>query len=303
MRFDTAPARVSIIILNWNGLDDTIECLESLKKIDYPNYSISVADNGSEHGDADLLKKKYGNFIRVIEYKTNLGFAEGNNRAITILLGEGQSDFILLLNNDTVVRGDFLSKLVDVALRNETIGIIGSKNYFYTPERKTNRIWCNGAKIAWWQGSIKHFQKERHVPADMPYFDSEFVVGSAMLIRTSVFKTVGLLDPSYFCYGEDGDFCLRAKKHGYQSVYAPASVIWHKINQSLTSFSPNYTYLVTRNKFWLIKRNFIWFKYGVFVIVFLAVKQPLWVARFLWRGNFLQIFYFYRGIIDGLMKN
>jgi len=111
--------KVSIIILNWNGLKDTIECLESLKKITYPNYEVIVVDNDSKGNDADILEERYKNYIRVIRNKENLGFAGGNNVAIRQVLKEEKSDYILLLNNDTIVEPNFLEELIKIALQDE----------------------------------------------------------------------------------------------------------------------------------------------------------------------------------------
>lgn len=295
--------KISIIILNWNGISDTIECLESLKKITYPNYEVIIVDNGSQGNDVQILKERYKDYIRLIRNKDNLGFAEGNNIAIRQVLQEKKSQYILLLNNDTVVDRYFLTELIKVSESNENIGIAGSKNYYYNPKLEKSKIWYNGAKIKWWLGGIKHCQKVRKSEGTKNYFLTEYVVGSSMLIKTSVIKKIGTLDKSYFCYGEDGDFCLRAKKSGYLNVYVPLSIIWHKVNRSSKFFSPGYVYLVTRNKFWLIKRNYQNWQYIIFIIVFLLYKQPIWLIRFLLKRQFRQIKYFYLGIKDGLLRN
>src|SRR3989344_2445038 len=91
--------KVSIIILNWNGWKDTIECIDSIKKISYPNYEIIVVDNASRGDDVNILKNKFWDFIRLIKNKENYGFAKGNNIAIKQVLKENKSDYVLLLNN------------------------------------------------------------------------------------------------------------------------------------------------------------------------------------------------------------
>ena len=95
--------KISIVILNWNGLKYTIECLESLKKSTYPNYEVIVVDNGSKGNDADILEEKYKGYIKLIRNKENLGFPGGSNIAIKQIIAQGESDYVLLLNNDTKI--------------------------------------------------------------------------------------------------------------------------------------------------------------------------------------------------------
>jgi hypothetical protein len=136
MRSSTSHPKVSIIVLNWNGLEDTIECLESLRKITYPNYGVIVVDNGSEGNDVEVLKEKFGDYIHIIENDRNYGTAEGYNIGMRHAFESLASEYILLLNNDTVVDADFLIELVTVAERNGHIGMVGPVIYdYYDPTR------------------------------------------------------------------------------------------------------------------------------------------------------------------------
>ena len=107
--------KVSVIILNWNGLDDTIECLESLRRITYPSYEAVVVDNASSGDDAQVLRQKYAQYAHIIENDKNYGFAEGNNVAIRYALKHSNPNYFLLLNSDTVVAPAFLGIMVDDA--------------------------------------------------------------------------------------------------------------------------------------------------------------------------------------------
>lgn len=293
-----SSSKVSIIILNWNGLKDTIECLESLKKITYPNYEVIVVDNGSEGNDADVLEEKYKDYIKVIRNKENLGFTEGNNVAIRQILNEKKSEYILLLNNDVVVDKEFLIEVVKVAESDSKIGICGSQNYYYDFNGRKDIIWYAGAKIKWWMGgSVNHsFQKK-----EVNFIETEYVVGSSMLVKTNLLRKIGLLDKSYFSYAEDADLYLRAKKAGYNNIYVPTSKIWHKISKASGINSPFQIFYRTRNSFWLIKNNFKRWQYIIFVITFLFYKQPIWLIRFLSKGQFKQIRAFYKGLKEGLI--
>ena len=133
--------KVSIIILNWNGLEDTIECLESLKKITHPNYEVIVVDNGSEGNDAQMLQERFGDYIHIIRNDKNYGFAGGANIGMRYVLNNSAADYVLLLNNDTVVDPEFLTELVKVAEADPAIGITGGKIYYYDNPGQLQFVW------------------------------------------------------------------------------------------------------------------------------------------------------------------
>ena len=132
--------KVSIIILNWNSLDDTVHCLESLEKITYPNYDIIVVDNGSKGNDAEILREKFKGYIHIIENDKNYGFPEGCNIGMRYALKNSAPDYILLLNNDTTVAPDFLAEMVKIAESDPLIGIAGPKIYFYHEPYKIQSV-------------------------------------------------------------------------------------------------------------------------------------------------------------------
>ncbi|GAG89310.1 unnamed protein product, partial [marine sediment metagenome] len=107
--------KVSIITLNWDGLEYTIECLASLKKITYPNYEVIVVDNGSKGNDAQVLEEKFGDYIHIIKNDMNYGSRGGVNIGMRYFLNNSNSDYLLLLDNDTVVDPEFLTEMVKVA--------------------------------------------------------------------------------------------------------------------------------------------------------------------------------------------
>jgi len=148
--------KVSIIILNWNGLKDTTECLESLKKVTYPNYEVIAMDNGSQGSDVQVLQEKFGDYIHLIQNDKNYGFPEGCNIGMRYALIRG-ADCILLLSNDTVVDSEFLTEMVKVAEADSSIGITRSKIYYYY---ELNRIQAVGRKINWWLGDIETYGEE-----------------------------------------------------------------------------------------------------------------------------------------------
>ena len=148
--------RVGIIILNWNGIADTVECLESVKKITYPKYDVVLVDNGSTGDDAEVLKEKYGDYIHLLCNSENLGFAGGVDVGLRYAMGTIHPAYFLLLNNDTVVAPDFLDELVKVAESDETIGIVGPRIYYYDYRGENNILWFAGGKILVWHPWIYH---------------------------------------------------------------------------------------------------------------------------------------------------
>lgn len=223
---------VSIIILNWNGWIDTIDCLESLNQIDYPNYNVIVVDNNSKDESIDMIEdfaKGQKNLI-FIKNDKNYGFAEGNNIGIRFALNDLRSDYILLLNNDTLVKTNFLNELIEVGEFNKDIMILGPKVY---PCRNNDVLKDSaivGSEIVFWIGALT-----KGIKSSNDIKDVELVSGACMLIKNTLFKKVGLLDSTYFFGWEDADFCTNTRKLGYKIVGVPKAKIFHKIGASYGS--------------------------------------------------------------------
>jgi len=215
--------KVSIIILNWNGLEDTIECLESLKKVTYPNYEIIVVDNGSEGDDVKVLRERYRDCIHIIQNEKNYGFARGNNVGIRYALDKGV-DYVLLLNNDTVVAPDFLDEMVRVAQSDERIGIVCPKMYRYSQPEKV--CFDGGARIHLLWGTVTEGLRPDDERAVV---DTEFAIGTAMLIRRKTLEQIGLLPEEYFFGMEDWDYSLNALRNKFRLVVARRATVWHKV--------------------------------------------------------------------------
>jgi len=217
--------RVSIILVNWNNFDDSAECLESLRQCTYPNREVVVVDNGSEGDDARLLGERFGDSIRLIENERNFGFAKGCNIGIRDALDRG-ADYVVLLNNDTVVHPDFLEEVVRVAQSDQRVGIAGGKIYCY---EFPQLIWFAGGMIDYRTGStpIKGSGE-----VDRGQFDEEvevdWICSCFMVISRDLLQAIGMLDEKFFFGWEDADLCVRATRSGYKVLYVPGSGIWHK---------------------------------------------------------------------------
>lgn len=236
---------VYIIILNWNGYKDTIECLESLKKITYRNYKIILIDNGSTDESVKILHAKYPK-IKLIGNKVNLGFAGGCNIGIKYAL-KRNSDYVLLLNNDTIVDRKFLTELVNVSKKDVKIGITTSKIYYAD---KPNVLWSTGNKID--TRRLFAYISESKNQIDLGQYDIvkeiDCAWGCSILIPNNLFVKIGLFDERYFMYVEDIDLCIRIKESGHKILYAPKSKVWHKISAaSGGGWTTAQTYYNTRN--------------------------------------------------------
>ena len=217
------------MVLAWNGKPLTLECLDSLAALRYENASVILVDNASADGTADAVRKAHGDRVAVIENEENLGFARGNNVGIRRALDEG-ADFVLLLNNDTVVDPALLDRLVEVIAGSDEIGIVGPKIYYASPP---DRIWFAGGEVLLSRGLSRHIGiRERDTGRYDSIRDVDYVTGCALLARREVFEKIGYLDPVFAAYYEDTDFCMRARRAGFRVVYAPAGKVWHKISAS-----------------------------------------------------------------------
>ncbi|MCJ7633082.1 glycosyltransferase family 2 protein [Candidatus Bathyarchaeota archaeon] len=286
--------KVIIIILNWNRPRDTSDCLESLKRILYRNYEVVVVDNGSTGNDAQMLEQDFGNLIHVIRNKVNQGFAGGNNVGIRWALGRG-CEYVLLLNDDTVVDPEFLSELILVAENDKQAGIVGPKICCYDEPK---RIYSAGGRINLWTGSAPSIGRGR---IDNGEFDDieevDYVSGCALLIRKDTILRIGLLNERYFAYYEETEWCVRARKQGYSVTYVPRAKILHKEKTRESELS---LYYMTRNRFLFMKRNASRLKYAFFTLFFLGTDpiRKMEALKLFRKPRMLRAYF--KGICDGL---
>ena len=221
--------KVSIILVNYKNYKDTIKCLDSLKKVMYQNLSIIVVDNNSKDDSFEILKEYEDDRIIVMESGFNGGFAFGNNFGIRKAL-ENDSDYVLLLNNDTVVDSDFLMPLLQVAENDKHAGIVTSRIMFY-PD--TDRIWYAGGKVDWNNLRANHCGLGEKISEKFSQKSTvDFASGCCMLIPKNTIKEVGLLPEEYFMYYEDMDYCIMVADKGLKIEYVPESVIYHCVSSS-----------------------------------------------------------------------
>jgi GT2 family glycosyltransferase len=233
--------RVSIIVLNWNNYKDTKECIESLSGITYPNYEIIVVDNGSVDGSTRKIQEEFSK-LEYIYNKDNLGFAGGNNIGMRYALNKG-SDFIMILNNDTTVKENFLEPLVEDLTKNEKIGMAGPLiYYFYEPYK----IFSDGEKLAFWRKNLKELLRGEKI---------RMIQGCCMLIKKEVIEKIGYFYEPYFLNWEEVDYCLQTNRAGYEVICEHKSVIWHKVRTTLKKNPASESYYFYRNRLLFTKRT------------------------------------------------
>lgn len=223
--------KVSIILLNYNTSNDLIECIKSLNNIEYSNYEIIVVDNCSKKDEIEKLDNylKKRNDIIFIKSNKNNGFAGGNNLGIEYAL-DRKTDYILLLNSDTLVNKDFLKILVDTAEKDkDNIGVVTGKIFYY-PDKK--KIWYAGGYIDWRKFIGRHYGEGEYDRGQYDEIKSiTFSSGCLMLINASL-DFNKYLPEEYFMYYEDVDYCARVIDSGFKIIYNPKSIIYHKIGSS-----------------------------------------------------------------------
>jgi GT2 family glycosyltransferase len=315
--------KVAIIILNWNGWKNTVECLESLYQIDYPNYEIILIDNGSKDDSVEKIQayaagklKVESNFFQynpsnkplkltksaipsrftkeliLIEEKKNLGFAQGVN--IGLHLAQKQpADYALLLNNDIVVDKRFLSELIDEAEVSPQIGIAGPTLYYYN---RPTTIDFAGEDLNLWKVKGKEYCTKSKNSREV-----DKIEGSCMLIRKSVLDKVGFLYPKFWAYWEETDLCFRTKKAGFKVVYLPKAMVWHKVASSLGGENNNLRqYFLNRNRFLFAKRNLSWGNQAKFLVYFFGFELWLKTAVELKHHKLEGAFTYLKAAYDGL---
>lgn len=249
---DDARKLVSVIIINYNNTKDTIECIDSLIDTNSSIFNIVVVDNNSKCGLNDLIDYcgKF-NFIKLIKNKFNDGFASGNNIGIKYAKKFIHPDYIILLNNDTIVRRDFFEKIFNI---DEKFDVATVKILYAS---KDNIIWYAGGDLNTITGRTVHYglnendKKEFDVARDVT-----FASGCCLIINLRVIEKIGLLSEDYFMYEEDTDYCYKIISNNYKIKYIPNAVIYHKVGMSSKGNSIFSQYYMVRNKFIFINKYF-----------------------------------------------
>ena len=240
---------VGIVLVNYKGRDDTLECLTSLADLTYPRWFAVLVDNASADGTPEAVRRDFPD-VAVIECEENLGFAGGNNVGTREALARG-ADFVFFLNNDTTVDPNLLGYLVSLFTMRPRVGIAGALMLYYD---EPEVVWSAGGRI---DGRGQSFQTGQGRPASefTEVTAVDFVVGCGLMARAGLFSQVGLLDEMYFLYYEETDWCARVKEAGWEIVTEPRAKLWHKVSRTTGGDSPLTLYYMRRNQLLYLKKH------------------------------------------------
>lgn len=281
---------ISIITVNYDHPDVTCELIESLNKITYPNIEIIVIDNCSPNVDPIIIKRKYPNVI-LIENPINYGFAAGNNYGLMRAKGK----YVLLLNNDTVVKEDFIEPLIDKLESDPKIGAVSPKIRFYhTPYTiqyagftPINYYTMRNHAIGYKQVDKGQYDRD---------YETAYAHGAAMMAPIEIVKKIGMMSYIFFLYYEEADWCARIKAAGYKIYYVHNSLVLHKESISTGKLSAMKIYYLNRNRLVFMRRNIHGksFIIGIFYQVFISIPKNAF--KFLIKGKFKLFYAYYRAI-------
>lgn len=292
MKTNPTSPLVSIITVNYNTAEVTLQLLKSLQAITYPNIEVIVVDNASTK-DASCIKREFTD-VTFLQNHVNEGFAGGNNRGIERAKGE----IIFLLNNDTEVEPSFIEPVVKLFQADASIGIVSSKLIYYNSNKTIqyagaaayNPLTTRGRSIG--SGEQDNGQYNEAAPTHLAH-------GAAMAIHRKVFDKIGLLPEMYFLYYEELDFSEHAKRAGFAIWVQPQSIVFHKESMSVGKMSGLKVYYMNRNRLLFIRRN-IFGVTGIFSrLFFILVSAPSAILKYILQGKWS----FAGKICQGLLWN
>ena len=290
----TSPLVISVV-LNTNHREDTLQCMTSLNQNTYKNHKIILLDNASTDGTVDAVRLLLPE-IMIKELQRNLGYAGNNNLGIQAAM-EQEADWVFLLNEDTTLSSDCISHLVSVGESDPTIGIVGPMVYHHN---EPEIIQSAGGRMdkyyrGWHLGQDEPDQGQFPLPHSV-----DWISGCGIMVRRALIEQVGAIDERFFYYVEEFEWCLRARKAGWQIYHVPQAKLWHKGVQRNNQPKPAVTYYATRNRLLLLlKHRAIPVAWVVTVSEFIRTLTS-WTIKPKWRDKKEHRNAMWRGIIDFL---
>ena len=273
------PPVTWIVVLNWNGAEDTLACLDSLAGAMSPLCRVLVVDNGSTDASAELIRGAFPG-IELLLLPSNGGYAAGNNAGFRRVM-ELHAEYVIFLNNDTIVDAGFWVPLVETLKENTSAGIAVPKIFY---RESADTLWYGGGMVRLSTGLISHVGLRKK---DAPEFNrpgsTGYATGCCLAMRCRDFKAVGGFDETFGMYAEDVDLSLRVCSLGLSIAYVPSSMVWHKVSASFhgNAFLKLLKKLVKKNVgvFRLLRKHRAWTGMALYLFLF-----PLRLA-----GSFVEV--------------
>jgi GT2 family glycosyltransferase len=263
------PPRLVVVVLNWNNAPDTLRCLDALAASDYEGFEVVVVDNASTDGSVAILRERQPN-LALLENGENLGYAGGNNVGIQYALDRG-AGYVLLLNDDSVVAPDALSALMAAAEDHPDVGFLGPK---VLSLEEPSRLLSAG-------GILDRECRSSHRGGGEPdegQFDElaevDWLSGCALLVSREAVRRVGMLDPAFFAYHEDVEWCYRGRQAGLHVLFVPGARVWHPDTRVQQLDSPLVTYYMARNSLLFLVKH----RLGISLLLRRLGRYLYWLA-------------------------
>jgi GT2 family glycosyltransferase len=309
-----------VVLVNWNGADDTVVALDSLLAASPRPACVVVVDNGSAPEsveriaawganaapgshciDADATRGgDAGTWLTIIRARENLGFGGGNNLGLRFLGARAELSHFLLLNNDAMVAPDYFARLRETLREEPDAGLVGC-TIFHHPDRE--RVWFSGAREIPWRALILH--RYDH-PTDAKPQPTTFVTGCAMLISRAVYEAEGgLADCFNPIYWEDSDYSCRARAAGFKLFIAPSAHVYHRVRSTgggEQTLTPRVAFLDNRNRVLYVRRNYRGMDRAR-AMLYLAITKPGRAAVETLRGRRAVGSAIIRGFLRGLLAS
>lgn len=288
--------RITAITVNWNKPQDTCVCVDLLLKQTGYEPSVILVDNGSDDDSINIFREKYNNFpVKLLELNENIGFAGGYNAGINYAL-RTTTEYILIINNDTIPSVNLLQALIQPMDVN--IGVTAPVIYYAD---EPTRIWSMGGDISpIFLEPLNAHNRNKPIPTQPT--PRTFLSGCVMLIKRQVMEDVGIFDKQFFAYYEDLDLCMRINKTGIKMLLAPNAEVYHKVSLSSDgSNSPLERYYSARSSGYYFRKYMTGF-YPLWIIPYRFGSAILWTFRLLLRCKLEALRSYWKGLFDGWIR-
>jgi hypothetical protein len=244
-----------VVVLNWNGGEDTLDCLASVDASDLSGVRVYVPDNGSTDGSRQRIVERFPQ-ARLIENGTNLGFSGGNNRGWRVAVADGASR-ILFLNNDAVLAPDALRRLSHALDAYPDVGAVSPRIFRgHSPQDGSERVWYEKGCVRLHDYFVAYHGRATEAELNAPCYEVDCVCGCALLVRAEALEASGGFDEGFFAYYEDVDLSLTLRHLGWRCAVVPAARAWHKVSASTGGdYSATSAFFSARNNRYLVERH------------------------------------------------